>query len=72
LGRGTTSGPRDENRACYAEITARGTAPLTLPNGEKRAWLEDGDEIIFHGRAERQGFRSIGFGECRAVVAPAI
>lgn len=71
LASGTTSGPTDESRACYSEITARGTRPLTLPNGEKRAWLEDGDEIIFRGRAERQGFRSIGFGECRAVIAPA-
>ena len=71
LGSGTTSGPLDENRACYAEITSRGTIPLTLPDGETRAWLEDGDEITFRGRAERPGYRSIGFGECRAVVAPA-
>jgi fumarylacetoacetase len=70
LGSGTTSGPLDENRACYSEITSRGACPRILPNGERRAWAEDGDEIILHGRAERQGYRSIGFGECRAVVAP--
>jgi fumarylacetoacetase len=71
LGSGTTSGPLDENRACYAEITTRGSIPWLLPNGERRVWVEDGDEIIFRGRAERKGHRSIGFGECRAVIAPA-
>jgi fumarylacetoacetase len=71
LGSGTTSGPLDENRACYAEITSRGTTPWMLPNGERRTWVDDGDEIILRGRAERQGYRSIGFGECRAIVVPA-
>jgi fumarylacetoacetase len=72
IGSGTTSGPSEESRACLAEITARGTKPLTLPNGETRAWLEDGDEVIFRAKAERQGFTPIGFGECRGVIAPAI
>jgi fumarylacetoacetase len=71
FGSGTTSGPLDENRACLSEITSRGTQSLALPNGEKHTWLEDGDEVIFRGRAEREGYRSIGFGECRARVEPA-
>jgi fumarylacetoacetase len=71
LGSGTTSGPVDENRACLAEITGRGAQSFTLPNGETRTWLQDGDEVILKGRAERQGFASIGFGECRANVDPA-
>ena len=71
FGSGTTSGPLDENRACLSEITTRGTQSFALPNGEKHTWLEDGDEVIFRGRAEREGFRSIGFGECRARVEPA-
>jgi fumarylacetoacetase len=71
FGSGTTSGPLDENRACLSEISSRGTAPFALPNGETHAWLEDGDEVIFRGRAVRDGFRSIGFGECRAVIEPA-
>jgi fumarylacetoacetase len=69
---GTTSGPTDESRACLAEITTRGRSPLGLSNGETRAWLEDGDEVIFRARAMRHGFVSIGFGECRATIAPAI
>jgi fumarylacetoacetase len=71
LGSGTASGPLDENRACLAEITDRGTRPLTLPNGETRVWLEDGDEVIFRARAERDGFVSVGFGECRGRIEPA-
>ena len=69
---GTTSGPAEESRACLAEITARGTKPITLSNGETRAWLEDGDEVIFRARAEREGFTPIGFGECRGVIGPAV
>jgi fumarylacetoacetase len=69
---GTTSGPSDESRACLAEITSRGAKPLTLPNGETRTWLEDGDEVIIRARAERQGFTSIGFGECRGAIGTAI
>ncbi|SED31032.1 fumarylacetoacetate hydrolase [Rhizobiales bacterium GAS191] len=72
IGSGTTSGPTDQSRACLAEITTRGTKPLALPNGETRAWLEDGDEVIFRARAERQGFTSIGFGECRGTIGPAV
>ena len=72
LGSGTVSGPTDESRACLAELTARGTVPLQLPNGETRAWLEDGDEVIFRARAERDGFVPIGFGECRGTVQPAV
>jgi fumarylacetoacetase len=72
LGTGTTSGPTDESRACMLELTAGGKQPLKLPDGETRSWLEDGDEIAFHGRAHRDGFVPIGFGSCRARIAPAL
>ncbi len=72
IGSGTTSGPTDELRACLAEISQRGATPLKLPNGETRGFLEDGDEVIFRGRAERDGFVGIGFGECRAQISPAL
>ena len=69
LGSGTCSGPTDEARACMAEIIISG--PIELPNGETRRFLEDGDEVIFRGRAHAPGAVPIGFGECRAVVLPA-
>ncbi len=72
IGSGTTSGPTDESRACLAEATERGTKAIALPGGETRIWLEDGDEVIFRGRAEREGFASLGFGECRGTIGPAV
>ena len=71
LGSGTVSGPEDGSQGCLLEITRRGTVPLSLPGGEERRFLEDGDEVIFRGYSERKGYRKIGFGECRGVVLPA-
>ncbi len=70
LGSGTVSGPAPEGRACLAEVVTE-EGGLTLPNGERRSFLEDGDEVWFTGRAERAGFVPIGFGECRARIDPA-
>ena len=67
LGSGTVSGPTDDSRGCLLECTES----LQLPNGEIRRYLEDGDEVIFRGRARREGFVPVGFGECRARIAPA-
>jgi fumarylacetoacetase len=71
LGSGTASGPTDDSRACLSEATERGKVPLTLDSGETRAWLLDGDEVIFTGRASRDGFVSIGFGTCAGRINPA-
>ena len=68
LASGTVSGPDAESRGCLLERTWRGTQPLDLPTGERRAFLEDGDEVTMRGYAEREGYRRIGFGECRGVV----
>jgi fumarylacetoacetase len=55
-----------------AGISSRGSKPFNLPNGESRTYLVDGDEVIFRGRAERDGAVAIGFGECRGIVFPAV
>jgi fumarylacetoacetase len=65
---GTVSGDTKESRGCLLERTWRGTEPLTLPTGESRKFLEDGDEVIMRGRCEREGYRPIGFGDCRGIV----
>jgi fumarylacetoacetase len=65
LASGTVSGPGDDERGCLLELTSRGTDPVVLPGGETRAFLQDGDEVILRGYAERDGFRRIGLGECR-------
>jgi fumarylacetoacetase len=68
LGSGTVSGPEAGAHGCLLERTA----PLTLPSGESRTFLEDGDEVILRGYAEREGARRIGFGECRGKLLAAI
>jgi fumarylacetoacetase len=71
LGSGTVSGPEKSSWGSLLELTMRGAEPLLLPGGEKRGFIEDGDEIIFRGFCEKSGAARIGFGECRAVVLPA-
>jgi len=48
-------------------LTERGAKPLALPNGELRAFLEDGDLVSMRGRATRGELR-IGFGEVRGTI----
>jgi fumarylacetoacetase len=71
LGSGTVSGPEKESWGSLLELTARGREPIKMPSGEQRGFIEDGDEIIFRGFCGREGYRRIGFGECRAVMLPA-
>jgi fumarylacetoacetase len=71
LASGTVSGPTPDSRGCLLERTWRGAEPLTLPTGETRAFLEDGDEVILRATAHREGFAPIGFGDCRGTVRPA-
>lgn len=68
---GTISGPTKNSRGCLLELTRRGAEPLTLPNGETRKFLEDGDEVVLRAYCERPGSVRIGFGECRGVILPA-
>jgi fumarylacetoacetase len=71
LASGTVSGPTRDARGCLLELTWRGAEPIRLPTGEERRFLEDGDEVIFRGWCEREGFARIGLGECRGTVMTA-
>lgn len=71
LGTGTISAPTREGFGSLLELTTGGKEPITLPNGETRTFVEDGDEIILQARATAPGAVSIGLGECRAQVLPA-
>lgn len=57
LATGTVSGEASDARGCLLEMGSR--------------FLEDGDDVVFQGRCEREGARSIGFGECRGKLLPA-
>jgi len=71
LASGTVSGPEKTARGCLLELTTRGKEPVTLPTGELRKFLEDGDEVVIRGFCERTGFRRIGLGSCRGTILPA-
>ena len=68
MGTGTISGPDENSLGSILEITKRGTDPITLPTGEVRKFLMDGDELVMRGWCEAGGARRIGLGECRAII----
>jgi fumarylacetoacetase len=68
LASGTVSGPSVESAGCLLERTDGGRQGLTLPTGETRRFLEDGDEVVMRAYCERDGCARIGFGECRGEV----
>jgi len=71
LASGTVSGEEKTARGCMLELTSRGQYPVTLPTGEQRKFLEDGDEVILRGFCEREGFYRIGLGSCSGRILPA-
>ncbi len=71
LASGTVSGADKTACGSLLELTSRGKEPVTLPTGEQRKFLEDGDEVILRGYCERDGFRRIGLGSCSGTILPA-
>lgn len=68
LGSGTLSGPKPDEAGSLMELTLGGKQPITLPNGEKRTFLEDGDTLVMRGYCEREGAVRIGLGEVAGTV----
>jgi fumarylacetoacetase len=68
IGTGTISSPDRTGLGSLMELSEGGKSPLTLPNGEQRSFLEDGDEVILTAYAQAEGRPRLGFGECRGVV----
>ncbi|GAA5234301.1 fumarylacetoacetase [Verticiella sediminum] len=71
LGTGTQSGPTPEEAGSLLELTSGGQKPLTLPWGEERTFLQDGDEVILRAWCEKPGYPRIGFGSAAGTVLPA-
>jgi len=72
LATGTVSGAEENAAGCLLELTRGGVSAVLLPNGESRAALEDGDEVILRGFCRRPGLPQISLGECRGVVLAAL
>ncbi|MDR3451513.1 MAG: fumarylacetoacetase, partial [Rhodoferax sp.] len=71
LGTGTLSGPTLDQAGALIELTVGDKQALTLPNGQTRTYLEDGDAVVLRGWCEKPGAARIGFGECTGTVLPA-
>ena len=71
LGTGTLSGPTADEMGALLELTAGGKQPVTLPDGEQRTFIEDGDRVALHGHCAAPGFVRLGFGACEATLLPA-
>lgn len=70
LASGTISGADKSARGSMLEIAWRGTEPVTLPSGETRSFLQDGDVVTMTGWCQGDGYR-VGFGEVTGKVLPA-
>ena len=68
---GTISGSAPHSQGSLIELAWNGERPIALADGEKRTFLEDGDEIVLRGWCEKRGARRIGFGSASGRVVPA-
>ena len=71
LGSGTQSGPDAGEEGSLLEMSRGGKQAFSLPNGEQRTFLEDGDTVILKGWCERPGAARIGLGEVAGTVLAA-
>jgi fumarylacetoacetase len=67
LATGTVSGLCEGSEGCLLEMKHR-LEPLRLPSGEIRTFLEDGDRVILHAYALKDGLPKIGFGDCMGTI----
>jgi fumarylacetoacetase len=63
---GTISGADRGSEGSLIELTSNGAEPLELEDGTRRAFLEDGDEVVLRGRAG-----DVELGEVRGIVLAA-
>ena len=62
LASGTISGPKEGSFGSMLEISWKGTKPVKMPDGTERKFIQNGDSVIFNGRAKNTQY-NIGFGE---------
>ncbi|KAI3325022.1 fumarylacetoacetase [Xylariaceae sp. AK1471] len=67
LATGTVSGKGDDEHGCLLELTKGGKIELTLSDGQKRTYLQDGDTLRMTGYAGP----GVGFGDCTGLIISA-
>ena len=68
LGSGTQSGPEPAEAGSLLELSGAGKRPISLPSGETRTFLEDGDTVILRGFCGGENGVRIGLGEATGKV----
>jgi len=71
LGTGTISGPGPDQGGSLFELTRGGRDPITLPGGERRSFLEDGDSVVLQAWCDAPGAVRIGLGAVSGTVLAA-
>ncbi len=71
IGTGTISAAEEGGFGSLLEISRGGKQQLTLPTGETRSFLLDGDEVTLVAKAHADHYVSIGFGACSGLITPA-
>lgn len=72
IGTGTMSGPNPDQALSFNELSAGATRAVTLPWGQERKFLEDGDEIILQAECIKQGYPRLNFGQATGKILPSI
>ena len=70
FGTGTMSGPAPEQAGTFNEISIGGKQALTLPWGEERMYLENGDEVTLLGECLKPGYPRLSFGQASGRILP--
>jgi fumarylacetoacetase len=68
---GTVSGPGEDQRGSFIELSWGGKEPLTLADGSTRTFLEDGDTVTLTATAPGPGGARISLGEVTGRIEPA-
>ncbi|WP_329180409.1 fumarylacetoacetase [Streptomyces sp. NBC_01477] len=68
---GTVSGPDPDSVGALIELTRGGEQPVELPDGTRRTYLEDGDEVVITATAPGPGGVRVGLGEVAGRIEPA-
>ncbi len=71
LGTGTLSGPLPAQAGSLLELSSGGREPITLPSGEQRSFLEDGDTVTLRGYCSGPGAVRIALGAVSGTVLAA-
>jgi fumarylacetoacetase len=68
FGSGTLSGSQPGTYASLMELSSAGKQPITLPGGEQRTFLQDGDTVTLRAFCQAAGAARIGLGEVSGTI----